>query len=86
MWQVGVDVGGTFTDVFACETGTHRLVSHKVPSTPHDPSVAIANALELLKTRFSVEVGEIDQFCHGTTVATNALIQRKGGRIALVTT
>ncbi|MCP5081344.1 MAG: hydantoinase/oxoprolinase family protein [Alphaproteobacteria bacterium] len=86
MWQVGVDVGGTFTDVFACEVGTHRLVSHKVPSTPHDPSVAIANALDLLKTRFSVEVGEIDQFCHGTTVATNALIQRKGGKIALVTT
>ncbi len=86
MWQVGVDVGGTFTDVFACEVGTDRLVSHKVPSTPHDPSVAIANALDLLKTRFSVEVEGIDQFCHGTTVATNALIQRKGGKIALVTT
>ncbi len=86
MWQVGVDVGGTFTDVFACETGTQRLVSHKVPSTPHDPSVAIANALELLKSRFAVDVGAIDQFCHGTTVATNALIQRKGGKIALVTT
>lgn len=86
MWQVGVDVGGTFTDVFAYETGTQRLVSHKVPSTPHDPSVAIANALELLKARFQVDVGAIEQFCHGTTVATNALIQRKGGRIALVTT
>lgn len=86
MWQVGVDVGGTFTDVFACESETRRLVSHKVPSTPHDPSVAIANALELLKSRFAVDVAAIDQFCHGTTVATNALIQRKGGRIALITT
>lgn len=86
MWQVGIDVGGTFTDVFARETDSGRLVSHKVPSTPHDPSVAIANALELLRARFEVEVEAIGQFCHGTTVATNALIQRKGGKIALVTT
>ncbi len=86
MWQVGVDVGGTFTDVFAFERQSGRLVSHKVPSTPHDPSVAISNALTLLKERFAVEVEGMDQFCHGTTVATNALIQRKGGRITLVTT
>ncbi|MEM8687964.1 MAG: hydantoinase/oxoprolinase family protein [Pseudomonadota bacterium] len=86
MWQVGVDVGGTFTDVFASERQSGRLVSHKVPSTPHDPSVAISNALKLLKERFDVEVEAIDQFCHGTTVATNALIQRKGGKIALITT
>ncbi|MEM8646391.1 MAG: hydantoinase/oxoprolinase family protein [Pseudomonadota bacterium] len=86
MWQVGVDVGGTFTDVFASERQSGRLVSHKVPSTPHDPSVAISNGLTLLKERFGVEVEAIDQFCHGTTVATNALIQRKGGKIALITT
>ena len=86
MWQVGVDVGGTFTDVFACDREGGALVSHKVPSTPHDPSLAIANALQLLKERFDVEVEAIGQFSHGTTVATNALIQRKGGKIALVTT
>ncbi len=86
MWQVGVDVGGTFTDVFAHEAESGRTVSHKVPSTPHDPSVAIDNGLALLKERFAVETGELGEFCHGTTVATNALIQRKGGTIALLTT
>ncbi len=86
MWQVGVDVGGTFTDVFASEAESGRYVSHKVPSTPEDPLIAIGNALSLLEERFGVDVPAIQQFCHGTTVATNALIQRKGGKIALITT
>ncbi|MEM7425345.1 MAG: hydantoinase/oxoprolinase family protein [Pseudomonadota bacterium] len=85
-WQVGVDVGGTFTDVFAVEAASGQSVSHKVPSTPHDPSEAIGNALALLQDRFGVDVSAIEEFAHGTTVATNALIQRKGGRIALITT
>lgn len=86
MWQVGVDVGGTFTDVFAVESGSGRTVSHKVPSTPTDPSEAIGNALAMLRDRFGADVGTLSNFAHGTTVATNALIQRKGGRIALITT
>jgi len=86
MWQVGVDVGGTFTNVFASEAESGRYVSHKVPSTPEDPLIAIGNALSLLEERFGVNVPAIQQFCHGITGATNALIQRKGGKIALITT
>ena len=71
--RCGVDVGGTFTDVV---TDQGRVV--KVLSTPSDPSEAVAAGLE--------PVGRPDLLAHGTTVATNALLQRRGGRVALVTT
>ncbi|MEZ5815639.1 MAG: hydantoinase/oxoprolinase family protein [Hyphomicrobiaceae bacterium] len=85
-WLVGVDVGGTFTDLFAFEPESQRIVVHKVPSTPADPSEAIVAGLEDLAQRHGVELGAMARFGHGTTVATNALIQRRGGRLALVTT
>ncbi len=77
--RVGVDTGGTFTDSVIWRDG--RLFNRKVLSTPRDPSLAIFEGLgEILKECASVFI------VHGTTVATNALLQRKGGRIALVTT
>ncbi len=85
-WLIGVDVGGTFTDLFAFEPASRRVVVHKVPSTPADPSEAIIAGLEGLRDRHGVDLGDMDRFAHGTTVATNALIQRRGGRLALVTT
>lgn len=72
---IGVDTGGTFTDVFASDG---RVA--KVPSTPHDPSVAILNGLQALGVRPGNAVG------HGTTVATNAVLERKGARTVLLTT
>ena len=76
---VGIDVGGTFTDIAVLRDGV--LSVHKLPSTPADPSVGITTGIGDI----DVEVATTD-FIHGSTVATNALLEGKGGRTALVTT
>ncbi|MBA2637469.1 MAG: hydantoinase/oxoprolinase family protein, partial [Solirubrobacterales bacterium] len=76
--RLGVDVGGTFTDLVALVDG--RLHTTKVPSTPDDESAGVMAAVR------SVDVGEVRSFAHGMTVATNALLERRGARTALVTT
>src|SRR5215210_9200585 len=76
--RVGVDVGGTFTDLVALDRG--RVLTAKVPSTPRDQSEGVMHALE------AVETGAVAAFAHGMTVATNALLERRGARTALVTT
>src|SRR5215468_1294138 len=78
---LGVDVGGTFTDFFLRDVLTGEARSHKIASTPDDPSRAILEGLDAL-----VPAGALDFLAHGTTVGTNALIQRRGGRVALITT
>lgn len=85
-WVVGVDVGGTFTDFSARQLSTGRSVLHKRPSTPHDPSEAILNGLQELQKKAGISGEDIARFAHGTTVATNALLQRKGPKTGLVTT
>lgn len=85
-WVVGVDVGGTFTDFSARQLSTGREVMHKRPSTPHDPSEAILNGLKELQEKAGIAGEDIARFAHGTTVATNALLQRKGAKTALLTT
>src|SRR5690606_17948433 len=85
-WVIGVDVGGTFTDFSARQLSTGRTVLHKRPSTPHDPSEAILNGLQELQAKADIAGEDIARFAHGTTVATNALLQRKGAKTALVTT
>lgn len=76
--RLGIDVGGTFTDFVLWHAG--QLVVHKRLSTPHDPSVAVQSGARHLGARPTTEV------VHGSTVATNALLERKGGRTALITT
>jgi N-methylhydantoinase A len=79
MTRVGVDVGGTFTDLVAVRAdGTIHI--RKVPSTPQDPSLGLFHSLETLGT------DAIATLVHGTTVATNALLERRGARVVLVTT
>lgn len=85
-WLVGVDVGGTFTDFYAVNTDTGESVVHKAPSSPEDSSKTIVSGLDALGEDQGVPVSELERFAHGTTVATNALIQRRGGRMALITT
>ncbi|CAD7037698.1 N-methylhydantoinase [Pseudorhizobium endolithicum] len=85
-WIVGCDVGGTFTDFSATEVASGRAVIHKRPSTPDDPSRAILTGLRELTEMHSIEPASIKRFAHGTTVATNALLQRKGAKVAVVTT
>ncbi|MFQ5787201.1 MAG: hydantoinase/oxoprolinase family protein, partial [Thermodesulfobacteriota bacterium] len=80
MIKVGIDTGGTFTD-FVIFDGTY-LVTHKIPSTPSDPSQAIIKGLRDI---IGEEIRDTE-IIHGTTVATNALLERKGAKVALVTT
>jgi N-methylhydantoinase A len=81
-WQIGVDVGGTFTDLLALdpERGLFRVA--KVPSTPEDQSVGFIAGLSALETNLA----EVAALVHGTTVATNAVLERKGARCGLITT
>ena len=83
--RVGVDVGGTFTDVVCVREGRRPIV-FKVPSTPADPGDAAIAAIERLAAREGVDPGSIAQLAHGTTVATNAVLERKGGRLGIITT
>src|SRR6185295_14047379 len=85
-WMIGVDVGGTFTDFFAFDDTNDRIVLHKVPSTPADPAEAVVAGLRELGARHGIDLSAITRLSHGTTVATNALIQRRGGKVALVVT
>ena len=85
-WIIGVDVGGTFTDFCARNNANGQTIIHKRPSTPHDPSLAILLGLEELKLKFLSDEKKIVRLAHGTTVATNSLLQRKGGKLALITT
>jgi N-methylhydantoinase A len=81
--RVGVDTGGTFTDfVFASNRGIEIF---KVPSTPSDPSLAIAAGLKTIQETTGIPATNIE-VVHGTTVGTNALLQRRGARAALITT
>ena len=82
---VGIDVGGTFTDIAILEDG--RLQVHKLPSTPSDPSIGILKGVSEACPKFVDGGHGFDaDFVHGSTVATNALLEGKGGRTALVTT
>jgi N-methylhydantoinase A len=78
--RLGVDVGGTFTDLVALVDGS--VVTAKVPSTPRDQSEGLLLSIE----RAGLTSAEVAHFAHGTTVATNALLERRGGKTALVTT
>ena len=84
-YRVGVDVGGTFTDVVCVRDGRPPIV-FKVPSTPADPGDAAIAALQRLAAVEGVESRYIAQLAHGTTVATNAVLERKGGRLGIITT
>jgi N-methylhydantoinase A len=85
-WLIGVDVGGTFTDFFAYHAASHAVRLFKRASTPQNPAAAIVEGLRELCAESGIDAAAINRVCHGTTVATNALIQRKGGSVALITT
>ena len=85
-WVIGVDVGGTFTD-FSARNMIHNTVhAHKRPSTPDDPSRAILDGLDELLAKAGIAGTSIGRLAHGTTVATNALLQRRGPQVGVVTT
>src|SRR5689334_7913618 len=89
-WRVGVDAGGTFTDICIFDESDGRVAVWKVASTPDDPSRGIVAGVEEALRRASANGGalaaSVSYFGHGTTVATNALIQHRGVKTGLVTT
>ncbi len=89
MYRIGIDVGGTFTDLVAIDAGGATMLA-KVPSTPEDPSLGVIEGLAVLAGRLGLEraglLAETERIVHGTTVATNALLERKGARTGLLTT
>ncbi|WP_140848492.1 hydantoinase/oxoprolinase family protein [Paracoccus sp. FO-3] len=82
MWRVGIDVGGTFTDLFAWEENTGKQVTAKVLTTKQDRSIAVLESIE----KAGIEISDISYLMHGTTTATNALIERSYPDAALITT
>ncbi|HZU07533.1 MAG TPA: hydantoinase/oxoprolinase family protein [Chloroflexota bacterium] len=84
-WMVGIDIGGTFTDVAALDIESGTLYVTKVPSVPADPSLAVIAGLEsLAETNPAFRTTDIVFFAHGTTVATNALLELKGAKVGLL--
>lgn len=85
-WRIGVDSGGTFTDICLFDEDSGEVEVWKVPSTPDDPSRGIAGGVEESIGRVGAVAGDVTFLGHGTTVATNALIQHRGVRTGLITT
>src|SRR4051794_23760640 len=81
---LGVDVGGTFTDAVLAAGG--RLYTAKAPTTPDDQSQGVLAAVRSALERAEADAGDVEQFAHGTTAATNALLERRGARTVLVAT
>ena len=85
-YRLGVDVGGTFTDLLVIDEATGRTWRDKLPSTPHDPSEAVVAGSRQLTEAAGIPPQAIALFLHGTTVATNAVLEGKFARVGLVVT
>jgi N-methylhydantoinase A len=85
-YRLGVDVGGTFTDLLLINEKTGETHSAKVPSTPQDPSIGVLNGIDRLSADSGVALHNIHRVMHGTTIATNAVLTGKGAKVGLVTT
>ncbi len=83
---IGIDVGGTFTDFSVSLPGENREILHKRPSTPAEPDRAIIAGLKEIFAQHAIAPGSVLRLAHGTTVGTNALIQRRVGKVAVLTT
>ena len=85
-YRLGVDVGGTFTDLLLIEEASGQIYSAKVPSTPHDSSVGVLNGISRICAEAKIDPRQIEHVMHGTTVATNTVLTSRGAKVGLVTT
>ena len=85
-YRLGVDVGGTFTDLLIIDEASGRTYRDKVPSTPHDPSEAVISGAAQLCAKAGITPHDLALFLHGTTVATNAVLEHKIARVGLIVT
>ena len=85
-YRLGVDVGGTFTDVVLYDSAEKRIWLAKTPSTPQDQSEGVIEGIRLAVGRANVDLPDLDAILHGTTVATNAVLERRGALVGLIVT
>src|SRR5437667_380326 len=85
-YRLGVDVGGTFTDLPLVHDETGSVHRVKTPSTPADPSDGVLTGVRRICAESDVSPDDLAYVMHGTTVATNALLEAKGARVGLITT
>jgi N-methylhydantoinase A len=89
VYRIGIDIGGTFTD-FAAVDDVGRVVIAKSASTPQDPSDGLLQGLTVLAGELGIDratlLAQTERLVHGTTAATNALLERKGAKVGLLTT
>lgn len=85
-YRIGVDTGGTFTDVVAVEERTGRIYTTKVPSTPHDPSEGLVSGVRRIMDEVGIRPAQVTGLFHGTTVTTNAVLTRRFEGLGLVVT
>jgi N-methylhydantoinase A len=85
-FRIGVDIGGTFTDLVVLDERAGEVRTLKVPSTPQDPSQAVLNAVRRLHDEFGIDLSQVTQFTHATTVACNTILEASGARTGLLVT
>ena len=85
-YRIGCDVGGTFTDLCLFDDATGRSTLVKIPTTVGEQDRAVVEATRIALREAGLQPGDLDGFAHGTTVATNAILERKGARTALLVT
>jgi N-methylhydantoinase A/oxoprolinase/acetone carboxylase beta subunit len=86
MKRLGVDVGGTFTDLIYVDDELGTIEIHKLPTTPDDPSKGTIEGIKALTGEVGAALGDLDQVFHGTTIATNIVIEHNGARVGMITT
>src|SRR5689334_6713682 len=85
-YRVGLDIGGTFTDFVLYDASNRSIALYKCLTTPHDPSAAALDGLSELAAQANIKIADISEIVHGTTLVTNAIIERRGARLGLLTT
>ncbi|MBQ4504340.1 MAG: hydantoinase/oxoprolinase family protein, partial [Firmicutes bacterium] len=84
--RIGVDVGGTNTDICAIDENTGELMVYKLPSSLYDQSAAVVEGVKVIAQEYGFAGEDVSRFMHGTTVATNAILEGRGAKTALITT
>src|SRR2546421_10263732 len=85
-YRIGLDIGGTFTDFVLYDGARRTIALHKCLTTPHDPSVAALEGLAELAAQAGIALADVAEIIHGTTLVTNAIIERRGAKLGLLTT
>ena len=85
-YKISFDIGGTFTDIILINNKENKFFLHKCLTTPNDPSIGAIEGIKEILQKNNVDFKQLSQAIHGTTLITNALIERKGSKIGLLTT